>query len=328
MIGEHFYHRTTRKIVVAFGTMFNNMTMIRYNKDMTEEYERIKVPLSYGPKEKFINRIFGDPNLTKSINISVPRMSFELKDMSYDPSRKLTSTTRNLNEKSSDQFYAQYVPVPYDFNFTLSVYVRNIEDGTQIIEQILPFFTPDFNVTVNLIPNINRKFDLPIILNNVTQNIDYEGGFENTRLITWDLDFTVKSYLFGKISNVGIIKNTIISIFNQNDSLTQKAYVDIANSKGQFIENEVVRVKDKITFGVLKDYNANSEFIVVNQLNQKLSANDIVVGDESRAIFKITNVEDGEIRLVKIDTTYTPNTATIFDDFEYVQTIQEYPNIS
>ena len=158
--------------------------------------EVTKVPLSYGAKEKYLTRITSDPTLTKSINTVVPRMSFDLVGMSYDTTRKQISTLNNFAPNSSTGLKTQYVPIPYNFDFNLSIYVRNTEDGTQILEQILPFFTPDFTVTVNLNPEMTQKYDLPIILNSVDTTVDYEGDLTTTRLIVWDLNFTVKGFIF------------------------------------------------------------------------------------------------------------------------------------
>ena len=197
MLGNaHFYNRTIRKIVTAFGTLFNDIKLQRYSKDGNTKYEIFKVPLSYGSKEKYLTRITSDPSMNRSINIVVPRISFELTGMAYDPSRKLPSTTRNFALASNGAFSAQYAPVPYDFNFSMSIYVRNTEDGTQIVEQILPFFTPDFSVTVDFIPEMAQKYDMPVILNSVNTTTDYEGDMMSTRLIIWDLEFTVKGYIW------------------------------------------------------------------------------------------------------------------------------------
>ncbi len=202
MLGNaHFYNRTIRKMVIAMGTVLNDIELVRYTKDGTTAKERFKVPLSYGAKEKYYTRLTTDPDLVRSLNIVVPRISFELTGMSYDSSRKLLSTYQNSKVTSTTDIKTQYNPVPYDFSFSASVYVRNTEDETQIIEQIVPFFTPDFTVTANLIPALGLKYDLPIILNSVTNEVDYEGDFSTTRLIIWNLDFTVKGYLFPPVKS-------------------------------------------------------------------------------------------------------------------------------
>ena len=197
MLGnDHFYNRTIRKMVIAMGTVLNDIEVVRYTLDGVTAKERFRVPLSYGAKEKYYTRITTDPDLIRSVNIVVPRISFEMTGMTYDSSRKMVTTMTNSAAQTGTTAYKQYLPVPYDFSFSASVYVRNTEDGTQIIEQIVPFFTPDFTVTANLVPQINLKYDIPIILNSVSNEIDYEGDFSTTRLIIWNLDFTLKGYLF------------------------------------------------------------------------------------------------------------------------------------
>ncbi len=213
MLGQqHFYNRTIRKVVVAFGTLFNDIQIVRYNSNNTPR-EIFKVPLSYGAKEKYMTRITSDPNLTKSIATVVPRISFEMTGMSYDSGRKQISTMRNFSANTSTSLNAQYVPVPYNFDFSLSIYTRNTEDGTQILEQILPFFTPDFTVTVDFIQPMDQKYDLPIILNSVTPTTDYEGDMMSTRLITWDLEFTAKGYIWPAVRTGKVIRQANTNIY-------------------------------------------------------------------------------------------------------------------
>lgn len=171
---------------------------------------QMRVPLSYGPKEKYITRLTSDPTLTKSIATLVPRMSFNLDGLSYDVSRKQVTTLQNFN--FSDGVKSQYVPVPYDFDFSFSIYVRNTEDGTQILEQILPYFTPDFTVTVDFINSMGKKYDMPIILKSVNSSVDYEGDMLTTRLIIWDLTFTAKGYIWPAVK--GDNANTLIGMYS------------------------------------------------------------------------------------------------------------------
>jgi hypothetical protein len=225
MLGvNHFYHRTIRKIVVAFGTIFNDIQLVRYTKDLSEEKERFRIPLSYGSKEKYLTRINSDPDLQKSIQIAVPRISFEMTGMSYDSSRKQISTLRNFAKGSTiSTLRSQYVPIPYNFDFSLSIFVRNTEDGTQILEQILPFFTPDFNLTVNFIPELQQKYDVPIILNSVNSQVEYEGDMSSTRLITWDLEFTVKAYIWPAVTAAALIRSANTNIRMSEDPLNSSA---------------------------------------------------------------------------------------------------------
>jgi hypothetical protein len=206
MLGNpHYYNRTIRKVVVAFGTLFNDIDIIRFKKDGTPQY-KMKVPLTYGAKEKYLIRLQSDPTLTKSINTLVPRMSFNLDSINYDIARKQQTTLQNFSYTQAGGVKSQYAPIPYNFDFSFSIYVRHTEDGTQILEQILPFFTPDFTVTVDFIDSMCQKYDMPIILNSVTNNTDYEGDMLTTRLITWDLQFTAKGYIWPPVkSGQGLI---------------------------------------------------------------------------------------------------------------------------
>lgn len=208
MLGHNpFYHRTIRKYVALFGTMFNDLYVVRETAARAQK-ERQKVPISYAPKEKFITRLQSDPTLTKSIATTVPRMSFEMLSMHYDQGRKQMSTIRHRAQNTANNSHpqSQYVGVPYDFEFTLSVYVRNIEDGLQIVEQILPFFLPDYTIKAQVSEEVAVIKDIPIILKSVNEKIDYEGAFaDGTRIITWDLEFTLKGWLFGPVANVAII---------------------------------------------------------------------------------------------------------------------------
>jgi hypothetical protein len=226
MLGNsHFYNRTIRKIVVAFGTLFNDIQLVRYNKAGTIDYEKIKVPLSYGPKEKYITRLTSDPTLTKSIATSLPRMSFDMDGLSYDSSRKHITLQNNFSANTvSGGYNSQYAPVPYSFDFSLSLYVKNIEDGTQILEQILPFFTPDYTITVNFIPSMRKTYDMPVILNSVNYTIDYEGDMSTTRMIIWSLSFTVKAYIFPPVKAADLITTA-----NTNTMIVTDI-TDIANS--------------------------------------------------------------------------------------------------
>jgi hypothetical protein len=250
----HFYNRTIRKVVVAFGSMFNDIEIVRFLKDGTPK-ERFKVPLSYGAKEKYLTRITSDPNLIKSIATVVPRISFNLEGMSYDASRKQITTLKNFGN-GGGTFASQYVPVPYDFNFTMSLYVRNTEDGTQILEQILPFFTPDFTVTIDFISAMNQKYDMPVILNSVSSTVDYEGDMMSTRLILWDLDFTAKGYIWPAVrsdgSNGKLIRYVNTNIYNTANTklvniLTTPEPIDVDVDEEYGFDHEITEYYNHIS---------------------------------------------------------------------------------
>jgi hypothetical protein len=329
MLGNnHFYNRTIRKVVVAFGTMFNDLLLVRYNKAGTVEYERTRVPLSYGGKEKFITRLTSDPTLTKSIDTIVPRMSFDLVSLEYDSSRKFNTINRNFAQQTDGSVKAQYAPIPYNFEFELSIYVRNTEDGTQILEQILPFFTPDFTVTVDFIPSIARKYDMPIILNSVNSQVDYEGDMSTTRLTIWTLSFTAKGYIFPSVATAGLIESANTNIYqDKRDTLTQKVYVDSANGVGVFVTGEIVREQSKGKTGIVTYFANNSTgTLVVSDLTDLLEENDIIIGDYSGAYYTINTVDLNPVKSVAVITTADPVTANATDHFGFTETITEFPD--
>lgn len=329
MLGNQpFYNRTIRKIVVAFGTLFNDIHLVRYNKDGTQAKEHFKVPLSYGAKEKYVTRITSDPTLTKSIATIVPRISFELTGMSYDSGRKLQSTMQNFSQNSATKANTQYNPVPYDFNFSLAIYVRNTEDGTQILEQILPFFTPDFTVTVDMIPSMDQKYDLPIILNSVDSEIDYEGDLMNTRLIIWNLTFTVKGYIWPPVKTGSIIRQANTNLYIEtNDKNSQKVFVNYGTGSGYFKDGENITSANRGVTGKLTYFsNSNTGIVVVNGLNKLLQANDVIRGVETNAKYTITRIDPQPVKTVTIVTTPDPINAEPDDEFGFSENIIHYPD--
>jgi hypothetical protein len=328
MLGnEPFYNRTIRKIVVAFGTVFNDIYLVRYTKDGLHAKETIKVPLNWGAKEKYLTRLTTDPTLTKSIATTVPRISFDMTGMSYDSSRKLPSTMRNFSANNSTSVKAQYVPVPYNFDFSLSIYVRNTEDGTQILEQILPFFTPDFSVTVDFIPSMEPKYDMPIILNSVSNEVDYEGDMMSTRLIIWNLEFTAKGHIWPPVKTGKVITTANTNLFVQpNSTLEQKVYVDFANGVGRFSDSETLRVAGKDVSGTVAYFsNANNGILVVQSLNDYLEVGDVVRGDFTGATFTIKTADKSPLVATTINTRPKPLSAMPDDEFGFSETIIDGP---
>jgi hypothetical protein len=329
MLGNaQFYNRTIRKVVVAFGTLFNDITLQRYTLDGATKKEVFRVPLSYGSKEKYLTRITSDPNLTKSIATVVPRISFELTGMSYDTSRKQVSTLQNFSANTATGIKTQYSPIPYNFDFSMSIYVRNTEDGTQILEQILPFFTPDFNVTVDFVPSMDQKYDMPVLLTSVANEVDYEGDMLSTRLIIWNLEFTAKSYIWPPVKSGKIIRQANTSIYIDTQSRTsQKVFVDKANGSGYFADEETIFVTARDISGDVSYFsNSNTGILVISNLNKLLQANDVVVGATSNASYTVTRVDTNPLRAVLIITTPDPITANVDDEFGFSETISEWPN--
>tara|TARA_B100001248_G_scaffold255714_1_gene235802 strand:- start:51 stop:887 length:837 start_codon:yes stop_codon:yes gene_type:complete len=218
----YFSHGLIRKYVIVFGSMFNDLTIQRYNG--ATRVQTLAVPIAYGPKQKFLVRLETDPNLDREIAISLPRLGFELTGISYDPVRKLNSTQKNSYVFSDKTLLkTQYTPVPYNIDFTLSIMVKNADDGTQILEQILPYFKPEWNIAVNLVPEMNISMDIPTILNSVSLQDAYDGDFMSRRVLMWDLSFTMKGYLYGPISNSGVITRTQVDLYANTASDTPRS---------------------------------------------------------------------------------------------------------
>ena len=207
MLGSTFYHQTIRKYVAAFGTLFNDINIERKNSSGTV-VERVKVPLAYGPRQKWILALSDTTDQRRVLAARLPRIGFSLTGVSYDSVRKLNTVIRNVaaNTASTGSVLSQYNPVPYNFDFELFILVNNAEDGTQILEQILPYFTPEFTVTINTIPDMGIKADVPIVLNSASQTDEYEGDQATRRTIIWTLSFLMKGYVYPDIKTSAVIK--------------------------------------------------------------------------------------------------------------------------
>ena len=223
MFGEHFYHTKIRNTVIAFGTIFNNVNIKRLDSS-GNPLQNIKVPLSYSPKEKFLARLDAQQDLTgddSKVAITLPRMSFEITGYSYDATRKLNKNqkiTKVTTNADTTKMNNQYMPVPYNVNFSLNVYTANSDDGLQIIEQILPFFQPDYTVTMIEDTTMDTKRDIPFILNSVDYEDSYTGSLTSLRRIIYTLQFTAKVYLYGPISTSAIIKKVSADLYSDTGS--------------------------------------------------------------------------------------------------------------
>jgi len=242
MFGHDFYHGTLRRYVVMFGNLFNEIQVERYDADGIKQ-QTISVPIEYSPKQKFVQRVLNDPTLNRPLSVSLPRMGFEFTSINYAPQRKLNSAhkiVKGLNTGGNDFNYT-YTPVPYDINFSLYALVRYAEDGTQIVEQIIPFFTPDWIVTMKLVPELGINMDIPIELNSVTVDDSYEGDFDGRRVLSWQMDFTIKGYLFGPSRKFKYISNADV-----NTSLTDGINSNIINIQS-FSGDSEFNVNETIT---------------------------------------------------------------------------------
>jgi hypothetical protein len=207
MLGQQFYHETIRKVVVAFGSMFNDIHLVRKDNDGNIS-QSMKVPLAYGPRQKFLVRLREDADLTKQVAVTLPRIGFEIAGISYDPIRKLNRVQKFKKVKGakSSQLDTQYMPVPYNMEFSLYIMAKQSDDALQIVEQILPYFQPDYTVTINDNTDMGIKRDVPVILSSVNYEDTYEGDFTSRTTIIYTLTFTAKFYLYGPVTSSKIIK--------------------------------------------------------------------------------------------------------------------------
>ena len=207
MLGQQFYHESIRKMVVSFGTIFNNIQIVKKNSS-GQITQSMKVPLAYGPKQKFLTRIREDASLNKSTAITLPRLAFEISSISYDPARKLNRITKlkKVSSSSKSKLESQFMPVPYNMDFQLFVMSKSGDDALQIIEQILPFFQPEYTITINDNTDMNQKRDVPIVLSGIDYEDNYEGDFISRRAIIYTLSFTTKFYLYGPVTKQSVIK--------------------------------------------------------------------------------------------------------------------------
>jgi len=210
MLGQQFYHETMRKVIISFGTMFNDIHLVRKDNNGTIT-QSMKVPLAYGPREKFLVRLREDADLTKQVALTLPRMGFEIKNLSYDSARKLNRVQRFKTVKGSEtkQLDTQYMPVPYNLDIELYVMAKQSDDALQIVEQILPYFQPDYTITVADLGG-GTKRDVPVVLNSITYEDNYEGDFEQRRALVYTLAFTAKFYLYGPVSSSKVIKTVSV----------------------------------------------------------------------------------------------------------------------
>ena len=276
MFGTYFYNETIKRCVSVFGTMFNNIQFKKVKADGTVLKSPI-VPISYGPKQKFLDRIAEEPNLSDSNRsaISLPRMAFELTGFEYDVARqqnKLIRAHKSVYEADGKRGF-QYQPAPYNLNFTLSILTKNMNDALQIVEQILPYFQPEYTVTMKMVDAMPDNRDVPIILNSVSFSDEYEGGFDDRRIIEYTLDFTMKTYFFGPVYTGNLIKNVI-----------ERTYAGDGNTA--FTSSEITQtglVKEvkhyEPAFGERCNAVSNSATVTfADAINTKISVSDEVFG--------------------------------------------------
>ncbi len=274
---EYFYNEIFRSVIIGFGTLFNGIE-IKHSSDSGVE-SVVKVPLSYGPTQKFLARMEQEANLNKPVQMTLPRMSFEFIGLQYDPSRKSTQTQTIINQTpDGNNLKRSYVPVPYNMSFTLSIMTKLNDDMLQITEQILPYFQPAYNLSINYLGELKEKRDIPIQLDSIDMNDDYEGNFDTRRALIYTLSFTAKVYLFGPITDVTsqIVKKVTVGYLSGSGSKDPKATRDVTY---------------QTTPRATKDYNGD----IVTLLSKNLNMIDTLVEvDDGSTITEKTYIYVGQ----------------------------------
>ena len=216
-----YYHGIIRKCIVGFGSLFSDIYIDRREGDSVTGtvIQRLQVPLAYAPKEKWIVRLEQDPSLENNVYTTLPRMSFEIIGYNYDPQRKVNRMQQIKCGDDTGSVSTMYTPVPYNLDLSLYILTKTQEDGLQIIEQILPTFTPEYTLSINVVPDMSVKIDVPIILNSVSVQDDYDGDFQMRRFVTHSLNFQMKMNLFGPISGRNVI-DTVYANIGENEDFT------------------------------------------------------------------------------------------------------------
>ena len=300
MLGSTFYHQTIRKYVAAFGTLFNDINIERKNSSGAV-VERVKVPLAYGPRQKWILALSDTTDQRRVLATRLPRIGFSLTGVSYDSVRKLNTVIRNVaaNTASTGSVLSQYNPVPYNFDFELFILVNNAEDGTQILEQILPYFTPEFTVTINTIPDMGIKADVPIVLNSASQSDEYEGELATRRTIIWTLSFLLKGFVYPDVKS-----GTLIKSIEVNFRIPGSGDSDVQELEQEFIVLETT-----------KDALATSDYILLE------------TGDYERIMSEKSSQDIGD---ATVKSRYTvvpsPNTAQADSDYGFSETFEFFDN--
>ena len=249
MLGNYFYHQIIRKTVIAFGTLFNDIH-VQHDDGAGNVISDVKVPIAYGPRQKFLARITQQAELNKATQITLPRMSFEITNIAYDSTRKAGITqTFKAKDINNNQMKKVFMPVPYNLGFDLNILVKTQDDGLQILEQILPFFQPGFNISIDLVKSIGEKRDIPMVLQNISQLDDYEGDFSTRRALIYTLSFTAKTFFFNFIAQTpeGLIKKVQLDYYSNTNTRTAKReqrYTVVPKPKQDYNDDGVIDTND------------------------------------------------------------------------------------
>ena len=299
MLGNYYYHEILRKTIISFGTIFNDIH-IRHKDGTGKETSDMRVPLAYGPMQKFLARLEQQADLNRAVQITLPRMSFETTNIAYDATRK-AGITQTFKATDGSKLRKVFMPVPYNIGFELNILVKLNDDALQIVEQILPYFQPSFNVTVDLVNVIGEKRDIPIVLDNISFQDDYEGDFATRRALIYTLNFTAKTYLFGPVSD-------------SSEGLIKKVQVDYHASVDT--ENARRELRYSATPQALQDYDNDNTTVLRSNISKSNTRFDVTATSALSVGMRI--LIDKEI--MKIKEIIDANTITVFRGYQSTAT--------
>lgn len=324
------YNNIIRKIVLAFGNLFTQIPLVRYDTN-GNEHERFIVSLIYAPKEQYVHRLNDDPELDSKVQVVIPTMSYEMMGMSYDASRKQITNIKNYSQSAAGTF-SQYNPVPYNFDFDLNLYARTFDDAHQIVEHILCYFTPDYTIKVNYVPSMGIIKELPVLLNSVDRDVDYEGDRDTgPRRIIFTFHFTVKGFIFGKVSNVSnkLITHTITNIYEDAGPEALYAFNLNPSGYGSYKIGESVyqgtSLRDSTANALVVNYDALNDILYLTNMYGDFISSAPLIGSVTNAKYYFTSSSPNANNAVaKIDVTVSPAGANVNSNWTANTVITEY----
>ncbi|MBO58313.1 MAG: hypothetical protein CMA77_04890 [Euryarchaeota archaeon] len=285
MLGAYTYNKVIRKCVIAFGTLFNNIE-VRKETGTGSTYQKMKVPLAYGPRQKFLARLEQQPELNRKVAITLPRISFEMTGLTYDGTRKLSPINVDYKKDGSNAIRKMFTPVPYNLDFSLSILSKTNDEALEIVEQIAPVFQPSYNVTIKIIDDVNEYRDIPIVLNNMSYSDEYEGNFDQRKLTTIDMNFTMKAYIFGPTQTGKPIKKAKVDYKTGTDTQTAPRRVSYT------VEPKALRDKDSDGAGLTLTSNITNKIGTLQVTDSSLFS----IGDYieiNNEVMKVKTKPDG-----------------------------------
>ena len=337
MLGNRpYYHQTHKKLFLLFENLFSDISIVRYNDATGEEVERMKVPIIFGPKEKYITRLASDSDLNREVQDILPRMSFEPTGIERDINRNLGPLLKMAGPGNPNTAKTSYMSVPYNIDVQLSIYARYLEDAWQIIEQILPSFNPNYVITAKMVEDLGFYKDISIGLISVNHNIQYEGAYDSIRYIEYTLGFTICADFYGPIATPKLIRKVITNFYNdpslENGYLTRAFLSDPSGNQGTFIVDDQVYTGNNFATataaGSVLEWNENILKLTINGVAGDFKIGQTVRAVSSNAAYVITGFEKTPVMLATIEIVPDPLTANVGDDYGYTTTITEYYHLN